>query len=51
MILDEKNLGLELRFLFQKFYVLNDFKLNFDDFEICIETNNKYLDEYKYHKC
>ena len=24
---------------------------NFDDFEICIETNNKYLDEYKYHKC
>ena len=24
---------------------------NYDDLEICIETNNKYLDEYKYHKC
>jgi serine O-acetyltransferase len=46
MILDEKNLGLELKFLFQKFYVLNDFKLNFDDFEIYNEALELFQYDY-----
>ena len=49
MILDEKNLGVELRILFQKFYVLDDFKLNFDDFKIYKEALENF--QFDYNRC